>query len=127
MTEASATLLLLMMAMVPPTEKVEIVGNPKVVTADTIEVTGQRIRLAGVVAPDVKGRCDAERRLALVAKRELERIVAAGPVKLHRAPREDRQSSPVARVSVNGRDVGETLIGLDLARPWRGKQESWCR
>lgn len=32
----------------------------------------------------------------------------------------------LARVSVNSRDVGERLIALDVARPWRGHREAWC-
>jgi endonuclease YncB( thermonuclease family) len=93
---------------------------------DTFTLDGERIRIENIDAPEMQGKCDAERRLAKVTKRELERILAAGSVEMHRATRKDQYGRTIARVSVGGKDVGQTLIALDLARPWRGKREPWC-
>jgi endonuclease YncB( thermonuclease family) len=86
----------------------------------------ENIRLENIDAPELKSKCDVERRLALVAKSELERILSAGTPEMHCASRKDQYGRKIARVSVNGRDVGDTLIGMDLARPWRRHREPWC-
>jgi len=46
----------------------------------------ENIRLENIDAPELKSKCDVERRLALVAKRELERIISVGTPEMH-APR----------------------------------------
>jgi endonuclease YncB( thermonuclease family) len=39
----------------------------------------------------------------------------------------DRYGRTLASVTVNGRDVGEILIGEGLARPYQGgRRGSWC-
>ena len=39
----------------------------------------------------------------------------------------DGDTFAMGRVTVEGRDVGEALIALDMARPWCGHREPWCR
>ena len=98
------------------------------IDGDTIRgERGERVRIENIDAPELAHpQCDAERRLARVAQRELMALLASGPVEIHAIPRKDRYGRTLARVSVSGRDVGETLVNMDLARPWRGKREPWC-
>lgn len=50
-----------------------------------------------------------------------------GPVRIERIPRTDRYGRTIARVYVNGRDLGEMLIGAGLGRPYRGeRRQTWC-
>lgn len=103
-----------------------------VVDGDTITVGGETIRIANIDAPETgRAKCDAERRLGKVAARRTAAIIAAGPVVLHRGDptsgrKVDRYGRTLATVSVNGKDVGETLVAEGLARRWEGKRRPWC-
>lgn len=103
----------------------------RVVDGDTIDVGPTRYRLADVDAPELNGRCLAERRLARLARSEARRLIdtahvvtiePTGEVNPARGPYRERQ---VARVAVDGRDLGQALIEAELAQPWRRRQ-SWC-
>jgi endonuclease YncB( thermonuclease family) len=52
------------------------------------------------------------------AKQALEALVRSGPVMVQPLG-VDPYGRTLARVTVNGRDAGEYLIGLGLARRWR--------
>lgn len=103
-----------------------------VVDGDTIDVDGERIRIANIDAPEIhQPQCDAERRLGLVAKRRLQELLATGVLEITRGDPatgrlKDRNARTLGVVSVNGQDVGEELVAEGLARPWRGKREPWC-
>lgn len=93
---------------------------------DTIRCDGEYIRLANIDTPELRGaKCPAERRLAKVAKRRLDDLLHSGEVTIARNGR-DRYRRTLAVISVNGIDVGETLIAEDLARPWEGRRRTWC-
>jgi len=119
-----------------------------VLDGDTIEVRvriwlGQdiqtRVRLAGIDAPELKGKCDREKTLALraraylVARLEPESAAGgagagAGKVRL----REIRYGKFAGRVlaqveTLDGTDLGRDLIAAGLARPYDGRRRtSWC-
>ncbi|GGB00840.1 nuclease [Brucella endophytica] len=103
-----------------------------VIDGDTITVNRERIRIANVDAPEIsRPKCDAERRLGLVAKRRLAELLAAGEPVIKRGDPDsgrikDRYGRTLATITVNGKDVGEALISEMLARPWGGKRRSWC-
>lgn len=102
-----------------------IAADVRTIDGDTIDVDGERIRIAGVDTPELRGKCDAERRLARIARDRLAEIVAAGPIEIRRHGR-GRYGRTIADLSVRGRDVGEALIAADLARAWTGRREPWC-
>lgn len=103
---------------------------------DTLRLcSGERVRLVGIDAPETRGspRCTPKRRRQLArsrnpawcdyaagerAKQSLARFLAQGPVRIERQGR-DRYQRTLARVTVNGRDVGAVLVGQGLARVWR--------
>jgi micrococcal nuclease len=97
-----------------------------VIDGDTFMWGKETIRIENIDAPEIDGKCAYERRLAQDAKRELGRLLFSGQVELHRIPRIDRYGRALAKVSVNGQDVGQALIAKQVARPWRGKREPWC-
>lgn len=104
----------------------------RVIDGDTVVLDGETVRIANIDTPEIKhAQCDAERRLGLVAKAELDKLLASGVIALERGdPSSGRQKDKYGRtlgiVSIDGLDVGETLIGRQLARPWTGKRKAWC-
>ncbi|GAA0599929.1 thermonuclease family protein [Paenochrobactrum glaciei] len=99
---------------------------------DTISYGEERIRIANIDAPEISGaKCDAEKRLGLVAKNRLYILLKAGRLKIVRGDpidgrKVDRYKRTLATILVNKKDVGEILIDEQLARPWSGKREPWC-
>jgi micrococcal nuclease len=110
----------------------------RVVDGDTLDVKvriwlGQdletRIRLDGIDAPELHGRCDAERRLADAARALLAREAASGAAVRLRDVRNGKFAGRVlARVeTAAGQDLGQALLNAGLARPYGGGRRSpWC-
>lgn len=90
----------------------------------TIDV---RVRIAGVDAPELHARCDAERSLALAARNWLARRIEGADVRLS-AVRYDKYGGRVDATVTDGTgDVGEGLIRAGLARRYRGGHRGgWC-
>lgn len=104
--------------------------NAVAIDGDTFDSGGVRYRLAGVDAPEMHGRCPAERALARLAKVRLEEILAQASKldveEVSRQPETTRfRARIVAHVRADGADVGSTLVSEGLARqaPSRG---AWC-
>lgn len=104
----------------------------QVVDGDTLWIDREKVRIANIDAPEThEPKCDAERRLGLVAKRRLEILLKSGTVTWKRGdPKDgrlkDRRGRTLATIAIDGRDVGELLIAENLARPWTGKRQPWC-
>ncbi len=87
-----------------------------------------RVRLAGIDAPELRGRCESEIVLAGRARDRLAELLAAGVARLDDI-RHDKYGGRVrARVlGVDGADVGAMLVAAGLARPYHGERRgSWC-
>ena len=96
----------------------------RVADGDTFTCGGERIRIEGIDAPEINGRCPSERALAIRARQRLSELLR-GQVTLS-GNRRDRYGRALRRVVVNGVDVGEALIEEGYARVWRGRREPWC-
>lgn len=95
---------------------------------DTIRLGDERIRIVGLDTPELghRARCEAEARAAEQAKQALIAEIARGNVALERQGA-DRYGRTLARVTVDGRDVADTLIAQGLARPYAGgRRDGWC-
>lgn len=104
---------------------------PRIIDGDTIELSGETVRILNIDAPELHhAGCDAEKRLAVLAKKRVKDLIGDGSsVTLVRGDgkrMKDRHGRTLARVLVNGADIGDTLITDGLARPWEGKRRSWC-
>lgn len=109
----------------------------RVVDGDTLIVRahiwiGQEVetnvRLAGVDAPEMHGRCDEEKTRARDARNFTERITSAGAVLLTDI-RPDKYGGRVdAKVhTAEGADVAAALIRAGLARAYDGGERGgWC-
>lgn len=96
---------------------------------DTLRlVTGERIRIADIDAPELRGSpscrgykaarhwCDYT--LGIRSRDALRAFLATGRVRIQRQGF-DRYGRTLATVTVNGRDAGAYLVGQGLARWWR--------
>lgn len=96
-----------------------------VIDGDTIILGTERIRISNIDAPELHGKCDAERRLAMAARRRLVDLLADMTPEVRRMG-VDRYGRTLARLYVGDQDVGEVLVSESLARQWVGRREPWC-
>src|SRR5688572_18282020 len=80
-----------------------------VVDGDAWWQAGEKFRLAGIDAPEMQGRCAAESALAVRSRDRLRALLNTGEPRVQRRGK-DRYGRTLARVTVNGRDVGAVLI-----------------
>lgn len=99
----------------------------RVIDGDTFDLGGERIRIADIDTPEVRGRCPEERAQAALATQRLRVLLAAGPFELVRNGRdEDRYGRKLRIVVRDGRSIGDMLVAEGLARTWTGRREPWC-
>jgi len=93
---------------------------------DSLVCGRERVRLVGLDAPELGGRCERERRLAARARDRLQGLLAGGVT--IRAVGEDRFGRTLAVVRDRaGRDVARVLVAEGLARPYAGgRRGGWC-
>lgn len=98
------------------------------VDGDTIRARGQSVRVIGLDAPEIRGRCRAEKRLALRARDRMAALVRGGVTMQVRGRPVDRYGRPLRVVrDSRGRDVAEVMIAEGLARPYHGeRRRGWC-
>ena len=99
-----------------------------VVDGDTLWLSGQKIRVADIDAPETHPpRCALEAELGDRATRRLQQLLNGGVVSLQPVDRDaDRFGRKLRIVLVDGRSVGDTLVGEGLARPYAGGRQPWC-
>ncbi|KTQ96368.1 nuclease [Aureimonas ureilytica] len=101
-----------------------------VIDGDTFRLaSGERIRLAGIDAPESRkdqARCAEEIALGRDATRRAIELLKNQVVTFERVGRSYERT--VARVTLNGRDVGQQFIAEGIARPWppHRPKPDWC-
>lgn len=103
-------------------------GYNCVVDGDTIWLQGQKIRIAGIDAPETHDyRCAGEKALGDRATRRLLQLVNSGTVTTSRIDRdEDRYGRKLRNVQVDGVSVEQVLVNEGLARWYGGGRRPWC-
>ena len=103
-------------------------GTNCVVDGDTIWLEGQNIRIADIDAPEThEFGCPEEKARGDRATLRLQELVNSGPISLSSVDRDqDVYGRKLRLVYVNGKSVGDTLVGEGLARYYRGGKRSWC-
>lgn len=98
-----------------------------VIDGDTFSYGGQRIRIAGIDAPEIHPpRCMQEARLGLAATERLRQLLSSGVVTISGSGR-DKYGRELRQVSVNGVDVAQWMIAAGLASSYKGaKRQGWC-
>lgn len=103
-----------------------------VIDGDTIWLNREKIRLANIDTPEISNaRCESELARGLEAKAALKRLLDGKEIRIARGDPKtrrmiDQYGRTLALVSVNGKDVGETLVERNLARRWTGRRQPWC-
>ncbi|MDE1917093.1 MAG: thermonuclease family protein [Sphingomonadales bacterium] len=100
-----------------------------VVDGDTIWLSGLKIRIADINAPEVTdARCDYELDLGRKATARLMTLLNAGAFSLvPPAGRDaDRHGRALRVVTRGGQSLGMVLVREGLAEPWSGHRRNWC-
>lgn len=103
-----------------------VAGSIRVIDGDTVEVRGEHYRLVGLNTPETfEARCAAELELGTRAKERLKQLLSSGAPALVKVPcacppgTEGTERCNFGRscgvLSVNGRDVADTLVAEGLA------------
>ena len=100
-------------------------GPNCVIDAGTIRVAGETVQIAGMQAPSIQGaQCETERSRGIDAAVRLANLLNSGKVTLGGTSR-DPSGREVRSVQVGGRDVGEAMVAMSLARDY-ASAGSWC-
>lgn len=89
----------------------------------TIWYRGEKIRLEGLNAPEVRGACNHEIALARQATERLRAILSSESFTVSRHGK-DRYGQTLATIRNSRGDVARILIAEGLAHEWRGHKES---
>ena len=86
------------------------------------------VRLAGIDAPELRGRCDAEKQAARAARDRLrEMLTGARKIELRDIEEDKYGGRVLARVFADDQDLAARMIGEGHARPYAGDtRKSWC-
>ena len=103
-------------------------GSDCVVDGDTFYLGGDKVRIAGIDAPETHpSRCVREAELGEAATASLRAMLGSGPITLSAIDRDrDHYGRLLRNVAVDGRDVGEALIAQGVARAYDGGRRPWC-
>jgi endonuclease YncB( thermonuclease family) len=103
------------------------VGDNCVLDGDTIYVHREKVEIAGVEAPQIRGSaCGDERGRGIDAAVRLADLLNSGEVTVSE-PFLDNYGRSVRSVAVNGKDVGKTMLAVGVVRPYAGVKRDWCR
>jgi endonuclease YncB( thermonuclease family) len=99
-----------------------------VVDGDTFWLSGEKIRIADINAPETHGaRCADERARGNRATARLITLLNAGRFEMESGPRtHDRYGRRLVTVSRGGRSLGMVLVSEGLAETWKGRRSDWC-
>lgn len=86
------------------------------------------IRLRGIDAPELRARCDKEKRLANEARERLVQLLSGGRIQLTGISGGKYFGRVLARIKNHrGQDVQQVLLKENLVRRYSGgKRKSWC-
>ena len=103
-------------------------GSNCVVDGDTFWIRGEKVRIAGIDAPETHpSRCAGEARLGNAATARLHALLNSGAVTMTAIDRDrDVYGRLLRNVQVDGEDVGEAMVGAGVARDYGGGRRSWC-
>lgn len=86
------------------------------------------VRLRGIDAPEMRARCDGERRAAERARDGLAGLIGGRSVVISNIAGAKYYGRVLADVTTpDGRDVAPAMVEMALARPYRaGRRGGWC-
>lgn len=108
----------------------------RVVDGDTVEVRariwldewiGVSVRLSGIDAPELHGRCPAEREKAAAARDYLSRLIEGHALTLEDISPDKYAGRVEARLLADGQDTAAALLADGLARPLEGAEAAFAK
>jgi endonuclease YncB( thermonuclease family) len=85
------------------------------------------IRIFGIDTPEIRGKCQAEKHLAKIARNKMRKILKSAKVIELKNTSRGKYFRIVAKVFADGVEVSDLLINQKLAfRYFGGKKQSWC-
>lgn len=106
-----------------------VADRPWVVDGDTVDFEGERIRNSNLDAPEIgsRSRCALERKLGLEARSYAIQLVKHGrDFQIYDRSHVDRFGRTVAKLNIDGRDFGTSMINAGKGRKWTGRTSNWC-
>lgn len=95
------------------------------IDGDTFEAGEVRYRIEGLDAPEMRGSCLAERRLAALALAHARSLTARARVAEIHPGALDRYGRTLAGLTLDGRDFTAAMIEAGYGQEWR-RRRSWC-
>ncbi|MBO6826694.1 MAG: thermonuclease family protein [Sneathiella sp.] len=106
------------------------------VTMEVLIWKGQKveasIRLKGIDTPEIRGKCSAEKLLAIKARDFVRELTLGKLTILEAIPYEGKADGKFGRIigtlyTPNGENINQMLVNKGLAREYdAGKRQSWC-
>ena len=88
----------------------------EVLSGDAIKIGQNEWRIANIDAPKIDGKCQGERQLARLSQAKLAEFLAQGDMEITPTGERDEDGRPMARVHMNGEDVGDKMVAVSLAQ-----------
>ena len=85
-----------------------------------------RIRILGIDAPEINGKCAFEKELAIKARDFVQILLDNADSVILKNLDRGNFFRLLAEVIVDGKNLGELLIAKDLAVRYQGKKSFWC-
>jgi micrococcal nuclease len=103
-------------------------GTNCVVDGDTFYLNGDKVRIAGIDAPETHDYgCPSELALGNQATEMLHQLLNSGAVTMTSIDRDrDVYGRLLRNVAVNGQDVGEAMVSAGVARDYGSGRRPWC-
>ena len=113
--------------LVPVLASAQARASCRAIDGDSLVCGRERVRIMGLDAPELRGQCRAETRLARAAHARMQQLVARGVTIERRGRDRYRRTLAVVRVR-GGQDVAAIMIRERLARAYdgRGRRRGWC-
>lgn len=92
-------------------------------------IIGKRVpvRVLGIDAPEIRGKCESEKKIARQAKQFTVAMLRKGKQIILQDIQRGKYFRILANVSIDGVDLGKQLIQAGLARPYDGgRRQGWC-
>ena len=85
------------------------------------------IRILGIDTPEIKGKCQQERQLAIKARDFTRKYLNSGSVISLTDLKRDKYFRILANVYIDGKNLGDALLMQNLAVVYLGKKKfNWC-
>jgi micrococcal nuclease len=106
-------------------------ANTFAIDGDTAVINGETIRILNIDTPEIRqAKCESELAAGLAAKQRMAEMLRTGPITIIRGDNgrmTDKYGRTLARLVIDGQDLGEQMVLEGLARRWDGRRHPWCR